>query len=325
MTYTEYQAQATSLANSMASILCFDDIVSAQQQLMSLQIALFDYLATAGDVNPEVIAARSTYATLSDRLNAISSAVQLGTCTASANFALKAVTLPGFVLYTGARIAVKFTNGCNTVNGLGINANNTGTKGIQLRGANLISTDQAWNAGDTVAFVYDGSYWQMEDNSALSKLVARVPIGALVPTDISFFKPSANQAVTAGQTPTIALAKLIGGLTIDGSYFITLTKGYFYEIDFGLAQFVSSGAGALAIARIVKSDGTTTGYGVDAGAIGVTNATGRMDTPNATHIIDLTGAGADISIKYMLAYTDVNCTVNKDSTYVKIKQYKKAV
>lgn len=162
-------------------------------------------------------------------------------------------------------------------------------------------------------------------NALDTKYNTRVPANSLVLQDFSFFKPSVNQNITAGQTPTIALVRQVGGLSIDGSYYITLPKGYFYELDFGLAQLVSAGNGALAIARIVKSDGTATGYGTDAGAIGVTNATGRMDTPNGTHIIDLTGAGADVVIKYMLAYTDVNCTINKDSTFVKIKQYKKAV
>ena len=141
----------------------------------------------------------------------------------------------------------------------------------------------------------------------------------------NFFKPTVNQSVTGGQTPTVALAKQVGDLVIDANSYITLPKGFYYEIDFGLSQFVSAGAGALVLSRILKSDGSAIGYGADAGSIGATNANGRQEITNGTHLIDLTGAGADVLIKYMVAYVDVATTINKDTTFVKIKKYVKTV
>lgn len=207
---------------------------------------------------------------------------------------------------------------------------NTPSLNTQLASVSRTTNDLTVTTGGIYEYVL--ATMTVSATGVISNLVSTVPrstpvpVGSMVQQGVTnFFKPSVNQNITAGQTPTIALVRQVGGLSIDGSYYITLPKGYFYELDFGLSQFVSAGNGALAIARIVKSDGAATGYGTDAGSIGATNANGRMDTPNGTHIIDLTGAGADVVIKYMLAYTDVNCTINKDSTFVKIKQYKKAV
>lgn len=89
------------------------------------------------------------------------SITHFGTCNTDAATAAKTVSLNGFSLTPGARILVKFTNS-NTVSNPTLNVNGTGAVRIYLR-VNVSAATTAvtsWEAGDTVEFVYDGSYWR---------------------------------------------------------------------------------------------------------------------------------------------------------------------
>lgn len=97
--------------------------------------------------------------------------VQYGTCPTAASTQQKAVTCNNFVLYTGAQLTVSFTN-TNTVANPQLNVNSTGNKGIRINGSTQLAADSPynWKAGSSVHFIYDGTYWQIVDSSALSKL-----------------------------------------------------------------------------------------------------------------------------------------------------------
>ena len=84
-----------------------------------------------------------------------------GTCDTAAATAAKTVSLDDFSLVTGARILVKFTNS-NTASSPTLNVNSTGAVRIYLRVNKTAGTTNvtSWEAGDTVEFVYDGSYWR---------------------------------------------------------------------------------------------------------------------------------------------------------------------
>lgn len=77
-----------------------------------------------------------------------------GTCSTTAATAAKTVTLNGFNLATGAKVAVKFTV-TNTAANPTLNVNGTGAKSIKYRGA-AISTD-ALAANRIYEFIYDGT------------------------------------------------------------------------------------------------------------------------------------------------------------------------
>lgn len=77
-----------------------------------------------------------------------------GTCSTVAGTAAKTVTLNGFNLATGAKVAVKFTV-TNTAANPTLNVNGTGAKSIKYRGA-VISTD-ALAANRIYEFIYDGT------------------------------------------------------------------------------------------------------------------------------------------------------------------------
>ena len=91
-------------------------------------------------------------------------------CPTAANTAAKVATLSSgsLTLVAGATVAVKFTN-ANTVSSPTLNVSSTGAKSIRLNGTTLTSSDYYWVAGAVVTFVYDGSYWNIVDASALTK------------------------------------------------------------------------------------------------------------------------------------------------------------
>lgn len=105
--------------------------------------------------------------TSSDLTLKINSSIASGyaTCTTSASTRAKVATTQasGFTRATGVQVAVKFTY-ANTARNPTLNINGTGAAAIQLKGATL-TVDDSWDAGDTVVFVFDGTYWQVADPS----------------------------------------------------------------------------------------------------------------------------------------------------------------
>lgn len=92
------------------------------------------------------------------------------TCATAAATQEKAATCSGFVLRTGAIVAVKFSY-ANTVASPTLNVNSTGAKAIYLNGSALPEANW-WKANDVVTFVYNGTYWYVADGSTLSQLAS---------------------------------------------------------------------------------------------------------------------------------------------------------
>ena len=89
------------------------------------------------------------------------------TCYTASSTANKTVTVTGFVLETGARVTVKFSNS-NTAANPTLNVHNgsayTGAKAIMYRGTSSVSDSSnyyRWQSGDIVDFIYDGTNWVM--------------------------------------------------------------------------------------------------------------------------------------------------------------------
>lgn len=82
-----------------------------------------------------------------------------GSCGSLATANAKAVTLNDFELYTGAEVAVLFTNG-STATDPTVNVNNTGAKQVFFNGAVASSTNKFLiGANAVVTFRYNGTYW----------------------------------------------------------------------------------------------------------------------------------------------------------------------
>lgn len=88
------------------------------------------------------------------------------TSSTAAGTQAKAATCANFALYTGASVTVTFSN-ANTHATPTLNVNSTGAKSIRgYTGAALTTAEYKWAAGAAITFVYDGSYWRMQDGGA---------------------------------------------------------------------------------------------------------------------------------------------------------------
>lgn len=85
------------------------------------------------------------------------------TCQTSAATRAKVATCANqnFSLKQGFTLSVRFTY-ANTASSPTLNVNGTGARTIYL-GSSTVTSDVSWDAGDTVLFVYDGSYWRIAD------------------------------------------------------------------------------------------------------------------------------------------------------------------
>lgn len=84
-----------------------------------------------------------------------------GTCSTGSSTAAKVVVCDGFTLTKGARISVRFTS-YNTATSPTLNVNSTGAKTIKEYGTTASYMTYRWPSGGVVGFVYDGTYWIME-------------------------------------------------------------------------------------------------------------------------------------------------------------------
>ena len=84
-----------------------------------------------------------------------------GKSTTGASTQTKVVTCDGFILETGATIIVTFTT-AQTYNGQPrLNVNGTGAIAIEYK-SGTYGIRYMWNAGSTIQFIYDGTYWVCE-------------------------------------------------------------------------------------------------------------------------------------------------------------------
>lgn len=131
------------------------------------------------------------------------------TCTTAAATAAKVATCSGFTLTTGAVVAVKFTY-ANTAASPTLNVNSTGAKSIAAYGTTALPIN-AWAAGATVVFVYDGSQWIINTALASRLATARTIRTNLASTAAASFDGSAN--ATPGVTGILPLANGGTGVT----------------------------------------------------------------------------------------------------------------
>ena len=183
-----------------------------------------------------------------------------GTCGTAAATAAKAVTLSGFSLYTGAMVSVYFTY-ANTAASPTLNVNGTGAKGIRVNNA-VITAKYYWRAGDTVTFIYNGTYWVLADTSANSILASwcsdndRTLIdGGKIYASEAFLQNIFSKNITA--TGTITGAHIAGaygeftqGFKVDIPYNTTLGESFIMELkgaEFGLYMNTDDGQGVCGI------------------------------------------------------------------------------
>lgn len=89
-----------------------------------------------------------------------------GTCSSSAAATTKSVSSTNYVLTKGALISATFTYG-NTLDSFKLNVGVTGDKDV-YRGNSIVSSSNPlkWSAGDTLTFMYDGTYYRYLSSSS---------------------------------------------------------------------------------------------------------------------------------------------------------------
>ena len=111
-------------------------------------------MATATNLTNEINQRKAAYAT----------------CSTADATAAKVATCNNFVLYNGARVSVNFTN-TNSTTAPTLNVNGTGAKQIRSYiGSTLDKSEYEWAAGATLLFVYDGTYWRLQDSGSIKRL-----------------------------------------------------------------------------------------------------------------------------------------------------------
>lgn len=151
-----------------------------------------------------------------------------GVCATSATTQTKTVSISGFTssdLVAGVRVVVNFQQP-QTYNGVPkLNVSNSGAKDIERAALTSSIYEYAgryeWNAGETVAFVYSGTYWVIENGGTattgyygktkLSNTIANDQTMALTPKAV----------YDAGFATTSQLPTKTSDLTNDSGY-ITL-------------------------------------------------------------------------------------------------------
>lgn len=127
-----------------------------------------------------------------------------GACTTQASTNAKVVTLDvdndNFTMKAGVMISVLFSN-ANTAASPTLNVNNKGAVAVKSYGTtNVSASPRAWEAGEVVTFVHNGSYWMMvghkvqsdwnqTDNTAVDFIKNK-------PTNVSVFTNDAGYITT---------------------------------------------------------------------------------------------------------------------------------
>lgn len=125
-------------------------------------------MATAISQNASDITLRATTTDLTNEINARKAIY--GTCSTGGSTAAKSVTCSNFARYTGAVVTVKFAN-ANTATTPTLNVNSTGAATIKsYTGAALVEAEYKWAAGATLTFVFDGTYWRLQDSGSTAQI-----------------------------------------------------------------------------------------------------------------------------------------------------------
>lgn len=88
--------------------------------------------------------------------------VWYGTSDTTGETSAKASTITNFRLVKGAIVSVTFINGNTVIGALTLNINSTGAKAIYVNNDATSATNKlSWDAGETLTFIYSGTYWHL--------------------------------------------------------------------------------------------------------------------------------------------------------------------
>lgn len=104
----------------------------------------------------------------------LSTGSRYAVCTTDGDVAAKTVSISGFTLSVGSEVLIRFTNtNSASVSSITLNVSGTGAKPIRHKNA-VLSNAAIIAASQTYAFVYDGTYWQLEWSDFAGNIVTGI-------------------------------------------------------------------------------------------------------------------------------------------------------
>ena len=236
-----------------------------------------------------------------------------GTCGTAAETTAKVVTLAGFELATGARIAVKFTYS-NTATNPTLNVNGTGAKAICYRGTTAVSGTSnyyRWQANDVVEFIYDGTNWIMVgwQTYAYYAYSATSSTSATYATNLRY---SSTNVLTADSPNTV-----VSNVTIYPSTSGSVSLGsQFYKWNYVYCNHIGDSSNYVTSAYITNMYGTASYATADASGNTITSTYLRSISvgSSSTTFTTYTAAGTTSSASGYSYNTTLTLTKNSTST-----------
>ena len=185
--------------------------------IANLQSAILNAQALLGAIGTVPIANGGTGASNADAARQALNASRewYATSSTAASTAAKTASCAGFVLEPGAAVNVRFGYE-NTAASPTLNVNSTGAKAIYANNSTTAANCK-WMAGETVHFVYDGTYWRMANSVAINSLRESVSNCVERGSSLSAAALSANtgnnQPIRIACTSTLGNYMLICSLT----------------------------------------------------------------------------------------------------------------
>lgn len=217
------------------------------------------------------------------------------TCSTDSSTVEKTITVTGFVLETGARVTVKFSNS-NTAKNPTLNVYNgsayTGAKEIKYRGTSSVSDSSnyyRWQAGDVVDLVYDGTYWVMVgwQTYAYYASSASSASTASSATYANYLRYSTTTLLTAANTSTVTSAATIRPAS-NGGYSLGTTD---YKWNYVYTNYIGTSSYPVSTAYIKDMHGTASKATSDASGNTITTTYLKSVTLVNSSGKDLTNSG----------------------------------
>ena len=195
-----------------------------------------DYTTNSADV---VASTKCVY----DAIKSTSNITHYGTCSTAAATAAKVVSVPNFVLATGAEVTVQFTV-TNTATSPTLNVNNTGAKAIVYRKAAISAGYLAANR--VYKFVYDGTNYELIgdiDTNTTYSVATSSKAGLVMPDDSSLKIVDASSGkVSVEDVLYNGTISLIESGALGKARYITSSESFNVDTDdFDLVLVNSSG------------------------------------------------------------------------------------
>lgn len=194
------------------------------------------------------------------------------TCYTASDTANKTVTVTGFVLVTGARVTVKFSNS-NTALYPTLNVHNgsdyTGAKAIKYRGNYPVSDSSnyyRWQSGDIIDFIYDGTNWVMVGWQTYA-YYAESASSATSATYANYLRYSTTKLLTASDASTVTSSATIRPSSNGGSSLGSPS----YKWDCVYANSIGSSDYPVSAAYINAMQGTASNATADASGNTITS------------------------------------------------------